>query len=168
MKKKPELTQERLHELLDYDPKTGEFRWRVRKKRGHKAGDIAGYRTQSERWSICIDGRDYPAHQLAWFYVTGEWGRPVIDHRDGNSLNNRLSNLRVSSHSNNVANRGRPRSNTSGLKGAFFDRRRGHWTAEITKDGRRYYLGSFATAEDAHSAYAAKARELVGEFARTK
>ena len=166
--KKSELTQERLQELLDYDPETGEFRWRVRKKRGHSAGDIAGCRTRSDAWSIRIDGRRYQAHQLAWLYMEGEWGEPVIDHRDGNPLNNRFSNLRLSTYSDNAANRGRMRSNTSGFKGAVFDPRADKWRAQISKDGRRYCLGRYATAEEAHEAYAAKARELFGEFARTK
>ena len=166
VKKKPELTQERLQELLDYDLKTGEFRWR--ENSNQRAGQIAGCRQRADCCRIHIDGRRYQAHQLAWFYMMGEWGRPVIDHRDGNPLNNRFSNLRLSTRSENGANRRPTRSNTSGFKGVAARRRTGKWTAQITKDGRRHYLGSFASAEDAHSAYVAKARELFGEFARTK
>jgi HNH endonuclease/AP2 domain len=166
--KKSELTQERLRELLRYDPKTGEFRWRAGKKPNPRAGRIAGCRQQSDSWSIRIDGRRYQAHQLAWLYMRGEWGRPVIDHRDGNPLNNRWSNLRLSTYSDNAANRGRMRSNTSGFKGAVFDPRTDKWRALISKDGRRYCLGRYATAEEAHAAYVAKALELFGEFARAK
>jgi len=166
VKKKPELTQERLHELLRYDRKTGQFRWRDNSN--HRAGQIAGCRVRSDFWCIHIDGRRYQAHQLAWLYIKGEWGRPVIDHRDGDPLNNCWRNLRVSTHSNNGANRRRMRSNTSGFKGVVFDRKRGNWKAQITKDGRQYYLGHYATAEEAHEAYVAKARELFGKFARTK
>jgi HNH endonuclease len=166
--KKSKLTQERLHELLRYDPRTGKFRWRVRKKSNHNAGDIAGCRMRSEYWAVHIDGRRYPAHQLAYLYMEGKWGRPVVDHRDGNPLNNRWRNLRLSTHSENAANRMRMRSNTSGFKGVVFDRRRGKWRASITKQGRHYPLGSHATADKAHAAYVVKARELYGEFARTK
>ena len=164
--KKSELTRERLRELLDYDPKTGEFRWRNNSK--HRAGRIAGFHQRSVSWCINIDGRRYQAHQLAWLYVKGEWGRPVIDHRDGNPLNNRWSNLRLSTYSGNAANRGRMRSNTSGFKGAVFDPRTGKWLALISKEGRRYCLGRYPTAEEAHEAYVAKARELFGDFARVK
>jgi hypothetical protein len=166
--KKAELTQERLRELLHYDPSTGKFRWRVRKKTNRWAGGIAGWRTRSEYWVIHIDGYHYRAHQLAWLYMEGEWGRPVIDHRDGNPFNNRWCNLRVSSRSDNGANQRRRRTNRSGFKGVAFDRRRGKWRAEITQRGRRYFIGRYATAEQAHAAYAAKARELFGEFARTR
>jgi len=163
---KPKLTQERLQQLLRYDPDTGEFRWRVQKRANHRAGDIAGCRMRSEYWSIHIDGRCYRAHQLAWLYVQGEWGRPLIDHRDGDPMNNRWRNLRLASHGDNAANRPRLRNNTSGYKGVSFDRRRGRWMAQITHRGRRYCIGRYKTAQDAHSAYVAKARELFGEFAR--
>jgi HNH endonuclease/AP2 domain len=166
--KKPELTQARLREILHYDPNTGKFRWRVRKKQGQRVGGIAGCRIQWSYWCIHLDGHSYRAHQLAWLYMEGEWGRPIIDHRDGNPLNNRWTNLRLSTCTNNAANRKRYRSNTSGYKGVSFHRRMRRWTAYISRGGRRYNLGSFATAEAAHEAYVAKARELFGEFARTE
>jgi len=163
---KPKLTQERVQELLDYDQDSGEFRWRLTKKPNIREGDVAGCPARSEYWSIHIDGRNYRAHQLAWLYVKGEWGRPLIDHRDGNALNNRWTNLRLASHTDNAANRPRLPRNTSGLKGVSFDRRRGTWAAQITKEGRRYFIGRFATALEAHAAYVAAARVLFGEFAR--
>jgi hypothetical protein len=166
--KKPELTQERLQEVLHYDPASGEFRWRVRKKGNLRAGDIAGTRMRSDYWCIHVDGRTYRAHQLAWLYMKGEWGRPLIDHCDGNPFNNRWRNLRLSTRSNNGADQARNRSNTSGFKGVIPDRRSGRWVAKIAKQRRRYHLGSFATAEEAHQVHAAAARLLFGQFARTK
>ena len=165
---KPQLTQARLCELLHYDPDSGEFRWRADMRSNVRAGDIAGCRMRSEYWTIHIDGRNYRAHQLAWLYMKGEWGRPLIDHRDGNPLNNRWSNLRLASHTDNAANRPRLRSNTSGFKGVSFDRRRGNWIAQITYQGRRYFIGRYPTAEEAHEAYVTAARLLCGEFARTE
>ena len=165
---KPELTQTRLQELLHYDPDTGEFHWREQKKSNHSAGDIAGCRMRSEYWTIHIDGRNYRAHQLAWLYMKGEWGRPMIDHRDGNPLNNRWRNLRLASHTENAANRPRLRSNTSGFKGVTFERRSGKWLAQIQKHGRRYPIGRYDTAQEAHEAYVAAARLLFGEYARAE
>ena len=166
--KKPELTQERLQEVLRYDPDTGEFRWRVRIRPNVHADDIAGTRMRSDWWGIHLDGRIYRAHQLAWFYMKGEWGRPLIDHRDGNPLNNRWRNLRLSTRSENCANRRRLVSNTSGFKGVSFDRRRGNWIARIRKESRDYFLGRFETPEEAHEAYRRAARLLFGDFARTE
>jgi hypothetical protein len=165
---KATLTQARLRELLHYDSHTGQFRWRVRKKNGHEAGTMAGCEIRSNYWCIHLDGQSYRAHQLAWLYMNGEWGRPLIDHRDGNPLNNQWANLRLSTGSTNAANRKRYRSNTSGYKGVSFHRRVRKWTAYITKGNQRQSLGYFATAQEAHAAYAAKARELFGEFARTE
>jgi hypothetical protein len=166
--KKPQLTQARLCELLHYDPQTGEFRWRACNRQGHHARDVAGARMRSDYWAIHLDGRMYRAHQLAWLYMKGEWGKPLIDHRDGNPLNNRWRNLRLASHTNNAADRPRLRSNTSGFKGVTFDRRRGNWFAQISKQGRRYSIGRYATAQAAHEAYVMAARLLFGEFARTE
>src|SRR5260370_40019772 len=98
---KTELTQERLHSLLDYDPDSGVFRWkcscdhgrRGRRSAGDVAGGWAGGRN-SAYWMIGIDYRRYLAHRLAWFYVHGEWPPHQIDHIDLDKTNNTLVNLR--------------------------------------------------------------------------
>jgi hypothetical protein len=166
LKKNEPLTPARLREILDYDADTGQFRWRPGS--GHRAGRIAGCLVQSKVWVIHIGGRSYKAHQLAWLHRTGEWGRPAIDHRDGDATNNRWSNLRCATSTNNAANRRRPRNNTSGFKGVYFNRNRGTWMARIQKDGQYYFLGRFATPQEAHAAYVAAAKDLFGEFARVE
>ena len=110
----------------------------------------------------------YNEHQLAWLYMTGRWGRPTIDHRDGDVTNNRWSNLRRATASQNNANRGRPRNNTSGYKGVYRGRRPGQWCAHIGRNRRTIHLGTFPTAQAAHAAYVAAARKLFGEFARVE
>ena len=156
---KSELTPARLRQLLHYDPGAGEFRWRADMRPDVRAGDIAGCRMRSEYWTIHIDGRNYRAHQLAWLYMKGEWGRPLIDHRDGNPLNNRWRNLCLASPANNAATRPRLPGDTSGFSGISFDRRSGNWTAQINRDGRGYFLGRYATVQEAHEAYAMAARK---------
>jgi hypothetical protein len=167
VKRRPRLTRARLRELLRYNKRTGEFRWRKRLSSRAAIGDVAGC-PFGTHWVIGIDGRSYRAHRLAWFYVTGGWGRPTIDHRDGNSANNRWSNLRRATSAQNNANRRRPRNNTSGLKGVSVSRTERKWEARITKNGRCTHLGRFLTAEAAHKAYVKAARKLFGEFARTE
>jgi HNH endonuclease/AP2 domain len=159
LRKRPRLTRARLRELLHYDRDTGEFRWWKRVGNEVRLGERAGY------LEIRLDNRTYQAHQLAWRYMTGRWCRPMIDHRDGDGTNNRWTNLRRATPSQNTANR-RPQNNSSGYKGVDLHRRLGRWRAVICKKGRRIYLGSFATPEAAHAAYAAAARKLFGEFAR--
>jgi hypothetical protein len=162
VKRRPRLTRARLRELLHYDQKTGQFRWRIRSGNEVRLGESAGY------LQISIRRRNYRAHQLAWFYMTGRWGRPTIDHCDGDSTNNRWTNLRRATLSQNNANRRRPQQNTSGYKGVCFDPKCGKWKATIRKDGHTIYLGLFSTPQAAHAAYVAAARKLFGEFARTE
>ena len=165
-KARPRLTQARLHELLEYDPDTGEFRWLQRPNRRIKKGALAGSIVKRSGYKrIAIDHRTYMAHQLAWFYMTGEWCRPMIDHRDGNRANNCWSNLRSATRSENNAN-SVPSGNISGFKGVSSIG--GRWHARISKNGRRHALGTYATPQEAHAAYVAAARELFGEFARTE
>ncbi|MDG9858223.1 AP2 domain-containing protein [Pseudomonas nitroreducens] len=92
----------------------------------------------------------------------------VVDHVNGNPLDNRRCNLRVCTTSQNGMNRGPAAHNKSGFKGVFWDRRRSKWTAYIRVDGRQKYLGLFATPEMAHQAYSAAALEFHGAFARTE
>ena len=167
MRRRPRLTRARLHDVLDYDSKTGEFRWRERVSRSVKAGDVAGLVNRDGYRRITIEGRKYPAHRLAWLYMTGKWCPLFIDHRDGNPSNNCWSNLRRATLSQNNANRRVHRNNKCGFKGVVRNQI-GRWVASIYKNGRRYHLGCFATPQDAHAAYVAAARRLFGEFARAE
>lgn len=87
-----------------------------------------------------------------------------VDHINGNGLDNRRSNLRVCSHSQNMSNRARPSSNSSGYKGV--SREGSRWRAYVTTDGHRMYLGTFDRPEDAARAYDNAASRLHGEFSQ--
>ncbi|MBV9428920.1 MAG: HNH endonuclease [Bradyrhizobiaceae bacterium] len=165
MKKRRRVSRKQLCALLDYDSETGEFRWRKRVQLSIRPGDTAGTLVQGYP-KITINGRSYPAHQLAWLYMRGSWCSQIIDHRDLNRSNNRWTNLRCATPSQNNANRRASCSNACGLKGVSPDR--GRWRASIRKNGRRHHLGKFPTPQAAHAAYAKAARRLFGEFARTE
>jgi len=120
---KSALTQERLQELLHYDPDSGEFRWRSQEACEHRAGKIAGCSMRSDYWCIHVDGRSYRAHQLAWLYMMGEWGRPLIGHRDGDPFNNRWRNLRLANQAACASHR--PLRDRSVFAGIALDRRSG-------------------------------------------
>jgi hypothetical protein len=166
VRRRPRPTRARLRALLHYDRETGEFLWLKRMNPRVHAGHIAGTLTRDRYRVIAINGRPYRAHRLAWLYMTGQWCSRVIDHRDGDPSNNRWSNLRRATKSQNSANRRIPRNNAWGLKGV--SRHRGRWCATICRKGRRHYLGSFPTPQAAHAAYVKAARKLFGEFARTE
>jgi hypothetical protein len=160
------LTQARLHELLAYDMNTGVFTWKVR--RGGKAtvGAVAGRLDTHGHRQITIDGVLYLAHRLAWLYVHGVWPTVQIDHRDTAKDNNRISNLRLATRSEQMRNRGPMATNTSGFKGVSWHKKSGKWRAQIWQNGTSRTIGHYATTEEAAAAYAAEAYEHHGEFAR--
>jgi hypothetical protein len=88
------------------------------------------------------------------------------DHIDGNGLNNRESNLRSATHTQNMCNRGKQRNNTSGFKGVYFHKRARRWAAQIKLNQRWIYLGLFDEPEEAAHVYDAAALKYFGEFAR--
>lgn len=92
----------------------------------------------------------------------------VVDHINGNILDNRLTNLRCCSISQNLRNRGKNRNNTTGYKGVVKVVRRGleGYRAEIRHNYRKRYSGTFPTAVEAAMEYNRMALELHGEFAR--
>lgn len=91
-------------------------------------------------------------------------GWPLVDHANGNGLDNRRANLRPATNAENQRNRPVQANNTSGFKGVGLHR--GKWRAQIKLDGKRRHLGYFATPDEAGRAYDDAARELHGEFAR--
>ncbi|XNY05194.1 HNH endonuclease (plasmid) [Sinorhizobium meliloti] len=99
-------------------------------------------------------------------YVYGEWPDRLIDHRNGDTGDNRLANLRAADRSQNGANSRVSRNKATGYKGAYLEARTGKWMAQISPKGKRLTIGRFDTAEAAHAAYMAKAREVFGDFAR--
>lgn len=99
-------------------------------------------------------------------------GRPLAkieltDHINEDKLDNRRANLRIATNAENLQNRGKYRTNTSGFKGVSWDRGRGKWRANIGVNGKYIHLGYFTTPEAAHEAYCAAALEMHGEFANT-
>lgn len=163
------ITAARVRELLNYDPGTGIFTWKV-KRRSVNAGAVAGSLRPDGRWKIEVDRREYKAHRLAWLYVNGEWPPLDLDHEDNDPSNNRIANLRPATGSQNQGNKRKPRSNTSGYKGVSWFKYKhkdgGKWHAQIMKAGKRVHLGFFDDPEQAHAAYVEAAQRLQGEFAR--
>jgi hypothetical protein len=88
--------------------------------------------------------------------------RTRVDHKDHDTLDNRRSNLRVSTRSQNSANQLKTRG-TSKYKGVH--KLKDRWKAQIEVDGKKRYLGSFVREEEAARAYDAAAVEAFGEFA---
>lgn len=161
------LTQERLKELLHYDPTTGIFTW-ITSRGAAKAGSKAGHAGALGYISIRIDGVLYQAHRLAWIWVKGVFPENGIDHRDLDGFNNRFDNLREATQTQNNANHPIRKDNRSGAKGVSFHSGEGKWRARVHKDGREVHLGWFSQFSDAVDARAKAAAEAYGDFVRTK
>jgi hypothetical protein len=159
---------ERLKELLDYDPETGGFRWRVKRNNRVPAGSTAGGPKTFGYLQIEIDGKQYTGHRLAWAMTYGEWPTMQIDHKDADPANNRLENLRLATGTQNNANARLRPDNKTGFKGVTTNPRGKRWRACIRKNGHLHYLGSFDAPEKAHAVYAAAAEKFFGEFSRVR
>lgn len=144
------LTQDLLKSLLHYDPETGVFTWLINRPNGVKVGHKSGNRTVKGYLHISIYGRQYKAHRLAWLYIHGVWPETALDHINRDGCDNRLCNLRLATHSQNMQNR------RSKYGGVTF--RHGYWRARISIDNRQIFLGQFKDKADAIAAR--KAAEL--------
>jgi HNH endonuclease/AP2 domain len=162
---KKSITQEYLQSVLDYDPETGIFRWKVKRGRRSKIDSVAGHMESDGYIRITIDGKHHSGHRLAWLYMFDDIPK-FIDHIDGNPSDNRITNLRPCTPAQNGANSKMQSNNTTGYKGVIWRRRQKKWEAVTPKDGRQIYLGRYADPIAAHQAYCMAARELNGEFAR--
>lgn len=89
-----------------------------------------------------------------------------VDHKNGNGLDNRKSNIRLCSHKQNMMNRKKPSHNTSGYKGVTWDKQMKKWRVQIRHSETNSYIGLFKNIIDAANAYDKKAKEIFGEFAR--
>ena len=92
--------------------------------------------------------------------------KDIVDHINGNSLDNTRNNLRLATNGENICNSKKSRRNTSGYKGVHFSKIKNRWIAQIQNQGKRIHLGYFDTPEVAHEAYCKAANEYYREFAR--
>ena len=89
----------------------------------------------------------------------------IVDHINGNTLDNRRANLRLSTVAENSRNRGKTKTNTSGFKGVFRNKNDGSWYSIITVDRKGVFLGRFQDKIEAAHAYDRGALWYHGEFA---
>lgn len=153
MTKMQTLAHDRLTEVLDYDPATGIFVWKIRPSNRVKAGDVAG--APSGKYGlrfINVDGSKLQANRLAWFYVNREWPKGDVKFLNGDSDDCSIANLRDASRIEQARARGALTTNTSGFRGVS-PTRRGKWKASITANYHQIMLGVFSTREEASEIY---------------
>ena len=152
MKHKP-MDFSEFDQLFSYDSNTGEIRNKIDRGTGRvgvtaKAGAIATTNNGDGRLRVqfirdgIMDG--YLAHRVAWLLYYGiDPGANEIDHIDQDPTNNRIGNLRLVSHGDNMKNRRKHKNNTSGVMGISWHKGAGKWQAYISKGGKRKGLGIF-------------------------
>lgn len=161
-----DISPEELRHLLAMNPDYGTLIWKPRSidlfsgqvrpcrswnaKFSHKEAFTA---TNSHGYKVgTLFGKIYTGHRVVWCIAFGEWPKSQVDHINGVRTDNKLSNLRLCSNSENHKNQKMPRTNTSGCVGVFLEPRTGSWTAEIYDQGKRFALGTFIEKEQAIAA----------------
>lgn len=161
------ITHEELKMRFNYDPDTGHFT-RLVQGNGKWAGQIAGCTMRNGYVKIEINKHPYLAHRLAWFYVHKEWPKTNIDHVNRDPSDNRISNLRLATASQNGCNRKGKAGSRSGVKGVHWQPQARRWRSAIAINGQSKHLGYFDTIDEARAAYADAAFRLHGVFARVE
>jgi len=139
--------------IVQYCEDTGDFIWikhRVIKMRGQVCGSLYAYRGKLYR-KIWILGHQFMAHRLVWFYFYGKSPVNGLDHIDGDSLNNRIENLRDVSQQENTRNARLSKRNNSGKTGVTWHKKYKKWHAYIGVNLKLIDLGLFTDLNEAIS-----------------
>lgn len=161
------LSVEEVRRLFTWDDDAGRLRWRGGNRRGRIAGCVQKARCDERRVAVHIGGRLYKHHRLVWLYFTGEWppeGK-VVDHIDGNTLNDRFENLQVVSRSDNSRRLRRSRGGSSKYRGVSFDKFSNKWFSNVCLDYKQISLGRYKDERAAAAAYEFASRAITdGEW----
>ena len=166
------LTQKELLKIFTYNELTGKLYWNYRVEfsktwNTRYANKEAGTVNDSGHIIVTVNYKRYRAHLIIWCIIYGIWPDHIVDHKDNNGSNNKKTNLRKATRTQNNTNQVKRCTNTSGYKGVVL-LPSGKYRAVITYDKKVKHLGCFTTAEEAHEAYVIAAHQHHGEFAKTQ
>lgn len=150
------------HELFRYDPETGNLFWKVKpcaKGRVYAGDEIGAGQPEHDYIRTSYRRKKYLAHRIIFEMFNGPIPEGMeVDHINRKRRDNRLSNLRLVNHRDNMRNMPRLNTNTSGVTGVCWFKRDCRWRAVIVIDRRQKHLGYFDSFEEA--AEARKAAEI--------
>tara|TARA_R110002126_G_scaffold73946_1_gene184519 strand:- start:8802 stop:9359 length:558 start_codon:yes stop_codon:yes gene_type:complete len=154
-----------LRKLLDYDPNTGALTWKHRTPDTHPGnrGRRGFNSTHAGKPAFTYDDKDgykrgtvfsskLRGHRVAWAIHYGEWPSGEIDHINRDRVDNRISNMRDVTKSENMRNAKMPNTNTSGCIGVHFVKKIRKWRARIGTGKGNVDLGLFTDKDDAIAA----------------
>lgn len=147
-----QVSYKRLHEVLNYNPETGIFQWK-KSRSGIKRKNLqAGFLHPTGYIYIKIEGKNYSAHRLAFFYIHGYLSENDIDHKDRIRNHNWINNLREVSKSCNMRNCNLSKNNKTKITGISLSTQCKKYRATISANNKRIHLGVFKTKKEAAQA----------------
>lgn len=166
------LTQGKVALVDDEDyERVSRFKWTAfkgRRQRSRSKRIIERERWYAVRRETTPEGQRMVAMHR---FILGAKRGAEVDHADTNGLNNRRKNIRLCTRAQNCANQRKlkfykGRRPTSRYKGVTWNKRSGKWCAQIGYNYKHYHLGLFISEMEAAQAYAERAKQLFGRFAR--
>jgi len=137
-----------IEDYLGYNEFTGELFWLKSTAHRVKVGDRAGY--YGRYVTVSLLGKRYNGHDLCWFLHHREFPKGQLDHKDQDTHNNRIGNLRDVTPKINAKNKPKRRDNTSGVTGISKDKASGKWVVRIkNKEGKYENRGRYTSFDEA-------------------
>jgi len=143
---------ETLKASLTYEPGTGLLAWVKPTRKSIRPGAVAGTPTHNGYVQVGFNGSVYYAHRLAWLLTHGVWPADEVDHINGIKDDNRLTNLRVVSSTENSRNIAKRNTNTSGVIGVTWDKARAKWKVMIGVNRKNVNIGRYTSLKEATGA----------------
>ena len=163
------LTQDQIKAMFEYRPDGNLIRRVAVAGRGHCVGAVVGFKpkqvSRNNRYATTkVSGQHWTVHRLIYLYHHG-WVPEQLDHINGNTLDNRIENLRPADQSSNMCNRKRFLNNKSGVKGVSWHSHQKKWFVYLDVNKKRKNIGYFDDLEFAELAANEARAKFHGAFA---